>query len=159
MGSSHSLAHRGAILPFCWFFFLRGWITFFKFNISLTSIDLSGLIHVTQIQYSFLGGCSSLCNLDLTPLSRVTGVGHSFLKGCSSLCELDLSPLRSVTAIDSYGFLWECTSLGSIYLTGCSDVVSTRVRTILMRLVVESRPKRSRDEPLEESRKRLRHAE
>ena len=150
---------------------------------SLTSIDLSGLIHVTQIGIGFLSGCSSLCNLDLTPLSHVTKIEASFLSGCRSLCTLHLSPFSSVTEI-GFSFLdgctalrtldlsplrsvtqlhhnfMICTSLESIYLTGCSDVVSSRVREEeLWHLVVESHPKPSRDEPLEESRKRLRHAE
>ena len=159
--------------------------SFLQNRTSLTSIDLSGLIHVTHIGACFLFGCSSLCSLDLTPLSRVTRVGFNFLYGCSSLCTLDLtpfssvtqvaacflygcsslrtldlSPLSSVTEINPFCFLGECTSLESIYLTGCSDVVSSTVRnSSKLHLVVESRPKRSRDEPLEESRKRLRHAE
>ena len=134
---------------------------FFLLNCtSLTSIDLSGLIHVTQIGNGFLEGCTSLCSLDLTPLSGVTQVGSGLLAGCSALRTLDLSPLSSVTEIGSFWFLSGCTSLESIYLTGCSDVVSRTVRKEeLWHLVVESRPKRSRDEPLEESRKRLRHAE
>ena len=153
---------------------------------SLTSIDLSGLIHVTHIGNGFLEGCRSLCSLDLTPLSSVTQIGARFLDGCRSLCSLDLSPLSSVTQIDSsflsncsslhtldlsplssvtqvncFGLLYRCTSLRSIYLTGCGDAVSRIVRnsSVLWHLVVESRPKRSRYEPLEESRKRLRHAE
>ena len=127
---------------------------------SLTSINLSGLIHVTQIGRGTLYGCSSLCSLDLTPLRSVTRVGGGFLGQCSALRTLDLSPLRSVTEISSFWFLYKCTSLRSIYLTGCSDVVSSTVRNSTMwQLVVKSRPKRSRDEPLEESRKRLRHAE
>ena len=151
---------------------------------SLTSIDLSGLIHVTQIGHcflhgcgslctldltplsnvtqiksNFLNGCESLCSLDLTPLSRVTHLGTAFLYGCSALRTLDLSPLRSVTDWDSGYVLTYCTSLRSIYLTGCSDVVSSTVNNTLLKKLVKSRPKRSRDEPLEESRKRLRHAE
>ena len=127
---------------------------------SLTSINLSGLIHVTHIGDCFLEGCSSLCELDLTPFSSVTQIGHSFLYECSSLRTLDLSPLSGVTQLEqnvSHSeslFLAACTSLESIYLTGCSDVVSSTVRKEeLGYLVVESRPKRSRDEPLEESRK------
>ena len=126
---------------------------------SLCTLDLTPLRSVTQISYGFLRKCSSLRTLDLIPLSRVTQVGNSFLCGCSSLCALDLSPLRSVTQLGRC-FLYKCTSLESIYLTGCSDVVSSTVRNCtLSHLVVESHPKRSRDEPLEESRKRLRHAE
>ena len=127
---------------------------------SLTSIDLSGLIHVTHIGDCFLEGCSSLCELNLTPFSSVTQIGHSFLYECSSLRTLDLSPLSGVTQIEqslshSESLLFsQCTSLESIYLTGCSDVVSSTVKKErLGHLVVESRPKRSRDEPLEESRK------
>ena len=125
---------------------------------SLTSVDLSGFIHVTQIGSSFLAECSALRRLDLTPLSRVTQIESKFLYGCSSLCTLDLSPLSRVTHI-KFCFLYECTSLESIYLSGCSNVVSSRVRNQLQKLVVEARPKRSRDEPPEESRKRRRHAE
>ena len=75
------------------------------------------------------------------------------------MCSLDVSPLSSVTYIEP-GFLFGCTSLRSIYLSGCSDVISSTVMSErLEHLVVESRPKRSRDEPPEESRKRQRHAE
>ena len=128
---------------------------------SLTSIDLSGLIHVTQLGRGFLDGCSALCTLDLSPLSSVTEIECSFLWGCSALRTLDLTPLCSVTEINAFCFLAGCTSLESIYLTGCSDVVSSTVRNSCWvgTLMVESRPKRSRDEPLEESHQRLRHAE
>ena len=159
MGSSHSLAHRGAILPFCWFFFLRGWITFFKFNISLTSIDLSGLSNVTQVGAWFLQSCSSLTTLDISALSNVTQIKSGFLFGCNSLTTLDLSPLSNVTHISSgFGgthFAENCTSLTSIYLSGCSSVVSNEVRKDekLRKLVVEARPKRSRDESPEQSQK------
>ena len=108
---------------------------------SLTSIDLSGLIHVTKISSCFLYRCTALRTLDLTPFSNVTQLGDCFLEGCSSLCTLDLSSLSSVTDIDPFGFLAGCTSLESIYLTGCSDVVSSRARKGTRgKLVVESRP-------------------
>ena len=126
---------------------------------SLRALDLSPLSKVTQINAGFLCGCRSLRTLDLSPLSSVTHVASDFLSECSSLCELDLSPLNRVTFMDCRFLMFRCTSLRSIYLTGCSDVVSSTVREELGHLVVESRPKRSRDEPLEESRKRLRHAE
>ena len=151
--------------------------------IALCSLDLTALSSITRIDSGFLNGCRSLRTLDLTPLSSVTHVGDCFLDGCSSLCSLDLSPLSNVTQIKScflFGcsslrtldlsplsrvthksrrWMSGCTSLESIYLTGCSDVVSSAVRKELGHLVVESGPKHSRDEPLEESRKRLRHAE
>ena len=127
---------------------------------SLCSLDLTPLTIIAGIEHSFLYGCTALRSLDLTPLRSVTTIEHSFLYGCRALCSLDLGPLRSVSEIRPSCFLQECTSLESIYLTGCSDVVSSTVRKQeLWGLVVESRPKRSRDEPLEESRKRLRHAE
>ena len=127
---------------------------------SLTSINLSGLIHVTHVGPYFLQGCSALRTLDLTPLSSVTHIDASFLDGCSSLRTLDLSPFSSVTEIGNFCFLDKCYTLDSIYLTGCSDVVSRAVwNCTLKELVVESRPNLSRDEPLEESRERLRHAE
>ena len=155
--------------------------------ISLTSLDLSGLIHLTQIGHGFLFGCMALCSVDLTPLSNitqikdyflmgtalcsvdltplrnVTQIGSSFLAGCSALCSLDLAPLGNVTQFgDSFvgrRFLFGCTSLRSINISGCSDVVLGEVREYHGDLVVEARPKRSRDKPPEESRKRRRHAE
>ena len=126
----------------------------------LTSLDLSAESVVTVIGDRFLADCTSLTSIDLSGLIHVTQIGYSFLHGCSALCTLDLAPLRNVTGISSFCFLDGCTLLESIYLTGCSDVVSSEVREQkLWHLVVESRPKRSRDEPLEESRKRLRHTE
>ena len=136
---------------------------YFLMGASLTSLDLSAESVVTQIGHNFLESCTSLTSIDLSGLIDVTHIGSGFLFGCISLRTLDLSPLSSVTEINPFCFLGECSSLESIYLTGCSDVVSSTVRERkegkLWRLVVESRPKRSRDEPLEESRKRLRHAE
>ena len=132
---------------------------------SLTSVDLSGLSNVTQVGSHFLADCSSLTTLDLSALSNVTQVGHFFLASCTSLTTLDLSPLSRVTSIiaDFTGltfFAAYCTSLTSIYLSGCSSVVSNKVRKGELRhLVVEARPKRSRDESPEESQKRLRHAQ
>ena len=128
---------------------------------SLRTLDLTPLSAVTHIECFFLQGCRSLCTLDLTPLSNVTQIMSNFLNGCRSLRTLDLSPLSRVTHMDSTNLMFRCTLLESIYLTGCSDVVSSKLKKLknLKKLVVESRPKRSRDEPLEESRKRLRHAE
>ena len=126
----------------------------FLLRASMTSLDLSAESVVTQIGCSFLQDCTSLTSIDLSGLIHVTLIDYGFLEGCSSLCTLDLSPLRSVTDIHPFCFLGKCTSLESIYLTGCSDVVSSRVRKHeLWHLVVETRPKRSRDEPVEESRK------
>ena len=132
--------------------------------ISLTSINLSGLSNVTEVGAEFLLCCTSLTNLDLSPLSKVTQVGVSFLSQCSSLTTLDLSPLSNVThmtmAFGSAHFAARCTSLTSIYLSGCSSVVSDEVRKgELRKLVVEARPKRSRDESPEQSQKRQRHAQ
>ena len=132
----------------------------FLLEASLTSLDLSAESVVTQIGHWFLYNCTSLTSIDLSGLIHVADIGRGFLYGCSSLRTLDLTPFSRVTEINAFCFLSQCTSLESIYLTGCSDVVSSRVRKQeLWHLVVESRPKRSRDEPLEESRKRLRHAE
>ena len=126
----------------------------FLWRASLTSLDLSAESVVTHIGSWFLAECTSLTSIDLSGLIQVTHIGDGFLSACRSLCSLDLSPFSSVTEIDSFLFLGACISLESIYLTGCSDVVSSTVRNEqLWHLVVESRPKRGRDEPLEESRK------
>ena len=116
----------------------------------LTSLDLSAESVVTQIGFGFLQNCTSLTSVDLSGLIHVTEIGYSCLDGCSALCNLDLSPLSRVTRVDNF-FLSKCTSLRSIYLTGCSDVVSRKLTNKLKKLVVESRPNLSRDEPLEES--------
>ena len=133
---------------------------------SLTSVDLSPLSNVAQIKRSFLVACKSLTNIDLSPLNNVAQVGAGFLQNCTSLTTLDLSPLHNVTSIcvTTYGttyFAAYCTSLTSIYLSGCSSVVSNEVRNDkkLSQLVVEARPKRSRDESPEQSQKRRRHAQ
>ena len=131
---------------------------------SLTTLNLSPFSNVTKVHDYFLCGCKSLTNVDLSPLSNVTQVGVRFLWNCSSLTTLDLSPLSRITHIGvGFGatcFAADCTSLTSIYLSGCSSVVSDEVRKgQLKHLVVEARPKRSRDESPEESQKRLRHAQ
>ena len=134
---------------------------------SLNNIDLSPLSNVTQVDAAFLQDCSSLTTLDLSPLSNVTKVDNGFLHGCKSLTTLDLSPLSNVTHIRSglggttaAQFAAYCPSLTSIYLSGCSSVVSNEVRNgELSKLVVEARPKRSRDESPEQSQKRRRHAQ
>ena len=152
---------------------------------SLISIDLSGLSNVTRIGQHFLCNCEALTNLDLTPLNNVKKIENRFLCGCKSLTSLDLTPLNSVTVIDDcflFGFkavtsldvsplnkvkkvgsffAADCTSLTSIYLSGCSSAVSDKVSNSeeLGHLVVEERPKRSRDESPEQARKRQRHAQ
>ena len=132
---------------------------------NLTTLDLSPLSNVTSIMNYFLFGCRSLTILDISPLSNVTQVGVGFLWNCTSLTTLDLSPLSNVTHIISgFGgayFAEDCTSLTSIYLSGCSSVVSNEVKKAkkLRELVVEARPKRSRDESPEQSQKRQRHAQ
>ena len=138
--------------------------SFLAHCISLTSIDLSGLSNVAEVGTCFLQKCSSLPTLDLTPLSNVTQVGASFLEACGNLTTLDLSPLSNVTQLrlgfGGTNFAAGCTSLTSIYLSGCSRVVSDEVRNSkLSELVVETRPKRSRDESPEQIQKRRRHAQ
>ena len=132
---------------------------------SLKTLDLSPLSNVTSIMSYFLSGCSSLTTLDISSLRNVTQVGAGFLWYCSSLTTLDLSPLSNVTHIsNAFGmtyFAANCTLLTSIYLSGCSSVVSNEVsqNQMLSELVVETRPKRSRDESPEQSQKRQRHAQ
>ena len=133
---------------------------------SLTTLDLSPFSNVTQLGVAFVGGCTSLTNIDLSPLSNVVQVGEGFLKNCSGLTTLDLSPLSRIAHIlctigDVTPFAANCTSLTSIYLSGCSSVVSKEVRKSkeLRKLMIEARPKRSRDESPEQSQKRRRHAQ
>ena len=127
---------------------------------SLTTLDLTPLNNVTKIESRFLSRCSALTTLDLTPLSNVTRIESYFLHGCNSFTTLDLSPLNKVKNVGTY-YAAGCTSLTSIYLSGCSSAVSNRVRKLkkLSKLVVEERPKRSRDESPEQARKRQRHAQ
>ena len=153
---------------------------------SLTSIDIFGLSSVTVVGDCFLSGCK-FTTLDLSPLSNVTVLGHYFLEDCKAITTLDLSPLRNLAEVGGF-FLWHCEglttldlsplsrvadvvhpfvecctslpSLKSIYLTGCSSAVSDEVRNgELSKLVVEARPKRSRDESPEQAHKRQRPAQ
>ena len=131
---------------------------YFLSRTSLTRLDLSAESIVTHIEDYFLRDCTSLTSLDLSGLSNVTQVGAGFIYNCSSLRTLDLSPLSNVMHIrlffGSAHFAGNCTSLTSIYLSGCSSVVSNEVRNgKLSKLVVEARPKRSRDESPEQSQK------
>ena len=117
---------------------------YFLWSASLTSLDLSAESVVTHIGSSFLRSCDSLTSVDLSGLMHVTKIGSGFLYRCSALCTLDLSPLRSVTEINPYYFLDGCTSLESICLAGCSDVVSGTVRNKqLWHLVVETQQRRA----------------
>ena len=126
----------------------------------LTTLDLSPLSNLTEIEYSFLAGCKGLTTLDLTPLSNLTRISHRFLNGCLALTTLDLSPLSSVRVVGTAYFVANCTSLKSIYLTGCSSAVSDAVVVCkLSELVVEARPKRSRDESPQQAHKRQRTAQ
>ena len=125
----------------------------------LAALDLSPLNNVTKIEKRFLSGCEALASLDLTPLSKVKAIDGSFLSGCKGLTTLDLTPLSKVRRVVSQ-FAADCTSLTRIYLPdSClvSDLVTNNKK--LRHLVVEARPKRSRDESPEQARKRQRHAE
>ena len=140
--------------------------SFLSMCTSLTSIDLSPLTNVTQVGAWFLAHCKNLSSLDLSPLNNVTQIDHNFLTGCQSLTTIDLSPLSNVTSISLFiltnatQFAANCTSLTSIYLSGCSSVVSNEVRNgELSKLVVEARPKRSRDESPEQIQKQQTHAQ
>ena len=83
---------------------------------ALTSVDLSGLTSVTHIGNGFLYYCNALTAVDLSPLTNVTSIAGNFLVFCTSLTELDLSPLRNVTHIGG-GFLGHCSSLTALNLT------------------------------------------
>ena len=125
----------------------------------LTTLDLSPLSNLTHIGVDFLYDCEGLTTLDLSPLSNLTEVGGGFLSYCKGLTTLDLSPLSRVKVVGSH-FLTNCTSLKSIHLTGCSSAVSDAVvKCKLSKLVVEARPKRSRDESPQQAHKRQRHAQ
>ena len=134
--------------------------TFLSCCEALTTLDLTPFTNVTKIESCFLFGCKGFTSLDLTPLNNVTEIESSFLSGCEGLTTLDLSPLSKVKKAGTY-FAAQCTSLTSIYLSGCSSAVSNKVKKSkkLSKLVVEERPKRSRDESPEQARKRQRHAQ
>ena len=126
---------------------------------ALTTLDLTPHNNVTVIATYFLYGCKSLTSLDLTALNNVTAISGYFLDGCNSLTSLDLTSLSKVEYVGS-GFANNCTSLTSIYLSGCSSVMLNAVQFGgLSELVVEARPKQSRDESPEQAHKRQRHAQ
>ena len=129
--------------------------SFLANSTSLTAVDLSPLRNVTQIGSSFLYSCSSLTVVDLSPLSNVTQIGSGFLANCSSITVLDLSPLSNVTQI-GFGFLFKCSSLTVIDAHQVSPtltkVITWRHSHHSVRLKVEARPKRGRDESPEQCR-------
>jgi hypothetical protein len=87
----------------------------------LTTLDLSPLSQVTEVQESFLEGCSGLTTLDLSALSKVTEVKGFFLQDCSSLTSLDLSPLSQVTLVKGF-FLAGCSGLTTLDLSPLSQL-------------------------------------
>ena len=92
----------------------------------LTSVDLSPLSQVTEVQWGFLKGCTGLTSLDLSPLSQVSAVQMSFLAGCTGLITLNLSPLSQVEVIQGY-FLEGCTGLAALDLSPLSQVTTVRM--------------------------------
>ena len=92
----------------------------------LTTVDLSPLSQVTEVQGSFLEGCTGLTTLDLSPLSQLTEVQEAFLRGCTGLTTLDLSPLSQVTEVQ-WSFLWGCTGLTTVDLSPLSQVTEVQV--------------------------------
>ena len=123
--------------------------------LSLTSVDLSSLSHLERIGDSFLFECCSLTDVNLSSLTSLTHVGERCFAYCRSLVALDLSSLNSVTHFGRS--FCQYTPLQSIYLSGCSAVVSNAVNASrLSKVVVDACPKRKRDESPEEDCKRPR---
>ena len=124
----------------------------------LTDVDLSAFNNLTRIGNYFLNGCYGLTAVELSSLHNVTHIGSGFLNKCHALTELDLSSLSSVTELGQNDLIGEQCYLKSIYLSGCSDVVSRTVKKSrrLTKFVVEARPKRKRDESPDEDCKRPR---
>ena len=94
---------------------------------SITRLDLSAVSCVTEIDYDFLHGCTTLTSLDLSGLTRLTRVGTRFLSDCSSLTSVDLSPFRNVTHI-STRFLYNCSGLTEVDLSPLSNVTHIGTR-------------------------------
>ena len=102
----------------------------FLFFTHLTSIDMSAMKYIIDVQMSFVNGCSNLTSIDLSPLSKLTEISGSFLQECSSLTSIDLSPLSQVTTIKG-AFLKGCSGLKSIDLSPLCHV--TDVSTSFLR--------------------------
>ena len=125
---------------------------FLQDHSSLTTIDLSPLSLVTEIQTGFLRECTGLTSIDLSPLSRVTSIKDCFLEGCTGLTSLNLSPLSKLTEV-YHGFLADCSGLMEIdlsplsqvtevqwgFLAGCSGLTTVDVSPLcrLMKIQVE----------------------
>ena len=91
------------------------------FHDTLTELDLSGLCNVTAIGQYFLQFSGSLTTVDLSGLRNITVIEAYFLDQCPSLKTLDLSALRNVKSIYS-DFLNDCTSLTTVDLSGFCKV-------------------------------------
>ena len=94
-------------------------------NIDIMELDLFALSNLTQVEESFLMGCSGLTLLDLSNI-RLTQVGDNFLDNCKGLTELTLP--NSLIQVGHY-FLYNCNSLTSLDL---SNIRLTQVRDFFL---------------------------
>ena len=127
---------------------------------SLSAIDLPEA-SVTYVGSNFLDSCRSLTTVNLSSFGGVKELGENFLCGCVGLSAIDLSPLRSVQTLGR-GVLSGCGNVKSVFVSGCSDAVSSALkRSSLGDCVMETRPKRSRDEDegFNEACKRCMHSQ
>jgi hypothetical protein len=88
-----------------------------------TCIDLTPLLNITSIGWSFLYKCVELTKIDLSPLSKVTSIGGDFLYKCIGLKNIDLTPLLHLTSID-HNFLYNCSRLENITFPYESNITS-----------------------------------
>ena len=83
---------------------------------SLTSANLSNLVHLEEIGNEFMSRCSALRAIDLSSMTALTGIGHNAFENCSALTAANLSNLCAVVGIGS-DFMRGCTALPFIDLS------------------------------------------
>ncbi|MBQ8522940.1 MAG: leucine-rich repeat protein [Clostridia bacterium] len=86
---------------------------------SLTSVDLSNCIGITQLNGTFMS-CSSLTNITLP--NSITELDDTF-RSCSSLKSINMSACANLTTIGSWTF-FECMDLTSVDLGGCTNLTT-----------------------------------
>ena len=75
---------------------------------SLDALDLSSLMRLRELGYSFLKNCTSLRSLKLPPSLEVFNYG--FLQGCAGLEEIDMGNLELVAKLPD-DFMRDCLAL------------------------------------------------
>jgi hypothetical protein len=88
---------------------------------NVSSIDLSPLKNIVEIEYSFLYNCPNVKTIDLRPLSNIRKIGNDFLNGFENLETIDLTPLSNVEKIGN-SFMGSCIKIQEVDLSSLTKL-------------------------------------